>query len=99
MNLIKPVISTIPTIIEKISDSKTLKESKNYLLQVAKNTTEIISPLVKNGYGKAESQVILTGIFNTLDKMPSSSVNGVREIAILEGGDDITKYFGFMIQI
>ena len=91
----KPVISILPSLLEKITKNhKTSKRCKNYFIKVANTAASLISDFIKASSNMV-SQVILTGIFNTLDKSLSSSVNGVREFAIVDMREKVTKYFGF----
>ena len=75
----KPVISAIPSMIEKLCNKDTWEEAQNYLLEIAVKTTEIISPVVK-GCTSRIVQVILTGIFNTIDKTSSACI--IHEMSI-----------------
>ena len=70
----KPITSLISTIIGKICNLNTLRETKDYLLKVANTMCNIISPLIKSSPGEKECQVVLTGIFNILNKELSASV-------------------------
>ena len=87
----KPVISLLPSFLEKLSNSEIEQQSQTYMIKVAKAATILISDILKGSSG-IMSQVILTGIFNSLDK---SLVNGVMEIAITDSDHASTKYFGF----
>ena len=110
----KPVISTIPSIIENLCNEETLEESRSYLLKIASITSRIISPLVKgdseignnsseleNSSSEEESsalsekcKVILTGIYNTLYKEVSASLNGMTDMGITDSKINV-GYFGF----
>ena len=91
----KPVISVLPSLMENITNSKASKQCQDFMIYVAKTATSLISAVIKGE--EIEYQVILTGIFNTLDKCLSSSVNGVSEIpiAVAQNGEKVATYFGF----